>query len=168
MYCFECVKEILINLLQGCQPPRLQILRIDGEGMIDDVIMQGTLRHLWKKKTREKDVVGIVTFDRIGLLPTNHIIAWLYYNGIPEFLRKRSMFGSSNNAKYLKFHLQKVESTRNGKLRRLSERFHSNLETRRHGSKSGVSRISRESRQPCSWNNGYCTRKMRSSVVYYE
>ena len=33
------------------------------------------------------------------------------------------MFDSSNNAKYLKFHLQKVESTRNGKLRRLSERF---------------------------------------------
>ena len=27
-------------------PPRLQILRIDGKGMIDDVIMQGTLRRL--------------------------------------------------------------------------------------------------------------------------
>ena len=27
---------------------------------------------LWKKM-REKDVVGIVTFDLIGLLPTNHI-----------------------------------------------------------------------------------------------
>ena len=26
-----------------------------------------------KKKTREKDVVKIVTFDLIGLLPTNHI-----------------------------------------------------------------------------------------------
>ena len=26
-------------------------------------------------KTREKDVVGIATFDLIGLLPTNHIIA---------------------------------------------------------------------------------------------
>ena len=30
-----------------------------------------------------KDVVGIVTFDLIGLLPT-----CLYYNGIPEFMRK--------------------------------------------------------------------------------
>ena len=28
-----------------------------------------------EKKMREKDVVGIVTFDLIGLLPTNHIIA---------------------------------------------------------------------------------------------
>ena len=26
------------------------------------------------KKKREKDVVGIITFDLIGLLPTNHII----------------------------------------------------------------------------------------------
>ena len=43
------------------------------------------------KKTREKDVVGIVTFDLIGLLCTNNIIAYNYYNGIPEFVRKRSM-----------------------------------------------------------------------------
>ena len=45
--------------------------------MIDGVIMHGTLRHLWKKKTREKDVVGIVTFDLTGLLTTNHIIAYI-------------------------------------------------------------------------------------------
>ena len=43
------------------------------------------------KKTREKDVVGIVTFDLIGLLRTNNIIAYNYYNGIPEFVRKRSL-----------------------------------------------------------------------------
>ena len=30
-----------------------------------------------KKKMREKDVVGIVTFDIIGLLPTNHIIPYI-------------------------------------------------------------------------------------------
>ena len=30
------------SLCQGCQPPRLQILRIDGEGMIDDVIIHST------------------------------------------------------------------------------------------------------------------------------
>ena len=29
------------------------------------------------EKTREKDVVLIVTFDLIGLLPTNHIIAYI-------------------------------------------------------------------------------------------
>ena len=41
-----------------------------------------------EKKMREKDVVGIVTFDLIGLLPT---IAYnnYYYNDIPEFVRKR-------------------------------------------------------------------------------
>ena len=30
-----------------------------------------------KKKTGEKDVVLILTFDLIGLLPTNHIIAYI-------------------------------------------------------------------------------------------
>ena len=30
-----------------------------------------------KKKTREKDVVGIVTFDLTGLLPPNLIIAYI-------------------------------------------------------------------------------------------
>ena len=57
------------------------------KGIIDDVKTHGTLRHLCKKysltpivenlrwhKTRKKDV-NIVTFDLIGLLPTNHIIA---------------------------------------------------------------------------------------------
>ena len=37
------------------------------------------------QKMREKDVVGIVTFDLIGLIPT---YCCLYYNGIPEFVRK--------------------------------------------------------------------------------
>ena len=30
-----------------------------------------------ENKTRKKDVVGIVTFDLIGLLPTNHIIVYI-------------------------------------------------------------------------------------------
>ena len=30
-----------------------------------------------KKKMHEKDVVGIVTFDLTGLLPSNHIIAYI-------------------------------------------------------------------------------------------
>ena len=36
-----------------------------------------TTSFLQKKKKREKDVVGIITFDLIGLLPTNHIIAYI-------------------------------------------------------------------------------------------
>ena len=47
---------------------------------MDDVIMQAHDVIFWKKKTHKKDVVLIVTFDLIGLLSTNHIIA--YYNGI--------------------------------------------------------------------------------------
>ena len=30
-----------------------------------------------KKKTYEKDAVRIITFDLIGLLPTNHIITYI-------------------------------------------------------------------------------------------
>ena len=43
-----------------------------------------------KKETREKDVVGIVAFDLIGLLSTNHIIVHITM-ALPEFVRKRSM-----------------------------------------------------------------------------
>ena len=46
------------------------------------------------KKTNEKDVVGIGTFDLIGLLCTNDVayIIILRNNGIPELVRKRLMF----------------------------------------------------------------------------
>ena len=65
---------------RAVNPPRLQILRIDGEWVIDDVIMQGTWHHFLKKrKTHKKDVLLIVTFDQklIGLLPSNHITAYI-------------------------------------------------------------------------------------------
>ena len=44
------------------------------------------------EKKHEKDVVGIVLFDLIGLLPTNQIIAYntMAY-GISEFVRTRSV-----------------------------------------------------------------------------
>ena len=38
--------------------------------------MQGTRRH-FLEKTHKKDVVLIKTFDLIGLIPTNHIIAYI-------------------------------------------------------------------------------------------
>ena len=99
-----------------------------------------------KKKTHKKDVVLIVTFDQklIGLLPTNHIIAYNYYNGVPEFVKKRSML----TEKYLKqreiFEISLSESRIYKKwqtsaiIREISD---SNLETGRNGLKCGVSRI---------------------------
>ena len=44
--------------------------------MINDVIMHMANDVICKKKRHDKDV-GIVTFDLIGLLPTNHIIAYI-------------------------------------------------------------------------------------------
>ena len=65
------------KICRAVNPLRLQELRIDGEGMINDVIMQTTHDVIYKKKRQEKDVVGIVTFDLISLLSTNHIIAYI-------------------------------------------------------------------------------------------
>ena len=106
---------------RAVNPPNLQIMRTDREGIIDDIIMNQTWCHLCKK-TCEKDV-GIVT-----VIPdwfTFHQTHCLYYNDIAVFLRKRSVLKvkSSNNANYLKFHRQKVKSTRNSKVRELSGRF---------------------------------------------
>ena len=57
-----------------------------------------------EKKMREKNVVGILT-------------------GVCEETFDINSKNSSNKAKYLKFHCQKVETTRNGKLQQLSGRF---------------------------------------------
>ena len=81
--CTATLQTVIINGI--CQepiagaviPPRLKILRIDGEGMINDVIMTTAHDVICEKKMREKDVVGIVTFDLIGLFPNNHIIAYI-------------------------------------------------------------------------------------------
>ena len=56
-------------------------------------------------KTREKDVVGIVTFDLIVLLPTNHIIILQRHTGVYEETPH------VNNTKYLKFYCRKVKAT---------------------------------------------------------
>ena len=73
-------------------------------------------------KTREKDVVGILTSDLIGLLPTNHNIAYITmeYTGVCE---ETFDFNSKIAQTTQNFHCRKVESTRNGKLRGLSGRF---------------------------------------------
>ena len=62
-------------------------------------------------KPREKDVVGIVKFDPIIFSHQSHYC--LCYNGISASMRKSSMLtkNGSNNAKYLKFHCCKVESS---------------------------------------------------------
>ena len=37
---------LIMCMIRAVNPPRLQTLRIDGQEMIDDVIMHGTLRNL--------------------------------------------------------------------------------------------------------------------------
>ena len=77
----------------------------------------------------------------------------LYYNGIPEFVRKRFDVNSTIALQQPKiFEISLSESQIYWKwqtsaiIREISD---SNLETLRNGSKSGLSQIIRESRQPC-------------------
>ena len=119
--------------------------------MIDDGIMHETWRHLCTK-TRKKDDVGIVTFDVIGLLPTNHIIAHstMAYRSFRGNVQCEKFINSQTTKNIWNFIVVKSNSTRNCKLRQLSGRFQtSNLETGRNGSKSGVSQIIWESWQHC-------------------
>ena len=74
---------------RAVNPRHVQILRIDREGIKDDVIMHETCHQLCKKIC-EKDVVGIVTFVP-DWFTSHQSHNCLYYNGIPEFLRKCSM-----------------------------------------------------------------------------
>ena len=52
---FFFVSFLSFALYQGCQPPTSSIIRIGREGMIDDVIMHGTWRHLYKKILVDSD-----------------------------------------------------------------------------------------------------------------
>ena len=66
---------------------------------------------------------------------------------------------SSNNAKYLKFHCWKVESTRNGKRSAIIQKIsYSNLETGRYGPKPGSptlsGRVASTVWGPNKWSSG--------------
>ena len=93
---------------------------------------------------RGKDVVGIVTFDLIGLLPTNHIIILQGHVGVYEETFDANMkIAQTTRNTIAEILLSKRQvCRRNGKLRRsiIQEISYSNLETGRYGPKSGVSR----------------------------
>ena len=86
--------------------------------MIDDVIMHCTWRHLYKKKTRETWPDWFTSYQSLYCIHCNGIHRSLWGNVW------HSQQNSSNNAKC---HCQKVESTRNGKLGRLSGRFQTQI-----------------------------------------
>ena len=109
------------------------------------------------KQMRQKDVVCIVTFDLIGLLPSNHIISYCTCtNGISEFMRLTLtvLKIAQTMQNILKNYCLKLEPTGNGKLWDLALRLfsYSNLDLWRladtvHNLESR--RIIWESWQPC-------------------
>ena len=85
-----------------------------------------------------------------------HYCLHVYYNGIPEFVRKCLMLTENCSNKAFVFEKIPLSESRFYKkwqtmaiIREISD---SNLETGRNGSKSGVSRIIRESWQPCVYS----------------
>ena len=65
---------------RAVNPQTFQVLRIDRNGIIDDVILRLLLTkkvhdHTTWEKVKKKVDIGIATLDLIGLYPTNHIIA---------------------------------------------------------------------------------------------
>ena len=74
---------------------------------------------------REKDVVCIVTFDLIGLLPTNHIIILQWHVCVYEetFDANMKIAQTTQNTIVEILLLERRVCRRNGKLPRLSRRF---------------------------------------------
>ena len=119
-----------------CCTCRIQILKIDREGMI----RHGTWRHLCKKysltliitnllshKIKHRKDVGIVTFDLIGLLPTNHIILQWHtgvYGGTFDVIVRNY---SSNKQNWLKFYWWKVEMAKFRRFHTLILRLRSKI-----------------------------------------
>ena len=112
------------QVYRAVSPTRLQILRIDGEGIINDVIMHRAHDVICEKKCIKRCCGNCNIWANWF---TSHQSQYcLLCNGIPEFVRECSMLTvkSWNNAKYSKkFYCRKVHSTRIGKLWRLSGRF---------------------------------------------
>ena len=74
---------------KGVNPPRLQILRIDGDWVIDDVIVQGTWRYFLEKNARKRCCFNCNIWPNWFTFHQSHYC--LSYNGIPECVWKRSL-----------------------------------------------------------------------------
>ena len=101
-HCFKSSDNFQNCVVTGLSTPLpcLQLLRIDKVLMIGDVITHVTqdqlcktfgdlgsrliVTNLWWHKMHENNVVGVVTFHVIGLLPTNHIIILQWHTGVYE------------------------------------------------------------------------------------
>ena len=116
------------------------------------------ITNLWWHKMREKDVVGIVTFDLIGLLPTNHIIAYITM-AYRRFLRKSLMLTAKTMQNIWNFIVGKSSLQEMATLAIILEISDSNLESGRYRPKSGVSGIIQE-----SWQLYFCLRPWNMAV----
>ena len=128
---------------RAVNPQRLQILRIDREGMKRHDVICAKKKNVWKRCCWNCNIWP----DRFT---SNQSHYRSYYSGIPEFVMKRWIYINSKIAQTTQINIWNFTIYMKCKLRRLSGRFHTLIrETGRNGSKSRVSRIIRESWQHC-------------------
>ena len=125
---------------RAVNPPYHQILRIDREGMIDDVIMHNKWWHLCQKCL----LISIDVYSTNSSYLATLLLKLQWHTRIYE--GTFHVNSSSNDTKYLKFYGRKVESTRNSNFGDYpGDISDSNLETGRYGPNFEVSWIIRES-----------------------
>ena len=87
---YRDIVYVLSQVSRAVNLPCVQILRIDRKGVIDDVIMYDTWHHScknyllipvvtnlqWPQNARKR-CCWLCNFDLIGLLPSNHIVAYI-------------------------------------------------------------------------------------------
>ena len=111
---------------QGCQTPRLQILRIDREGVIDDLISHGIWRHLFKKYslTRSSRICDVSHYCvSLGTLQWHYKPYWSLWGNVQcqQYLKKLKR---CKIFKSLRSEIRVLRLQLNGKLRWISGRFH--------------------------------------------
>ena len=123
-----CGTMVAKDILQGCQLPRFSMLRIDWEGMKDDIITHGSWCRLCKKyNVASNRYEFVMTEDarkrcswQCNIWPdcfTSHQSHYcLYYNMALTQVYEKMFDVNSKIAQtkkiYLKFHCRKVDSAR--------------------------------------------------------
>ena len=115
----DTFKQLVLGLSTPQDSLQIILLRIDREGMIDDVISYSIWRHLCKKYllTRSSWICDVPHY----CAHCNHII---YHTKVyEETFNVSSIENSSNIANYLKVIVRKLSLQLNGKLWWISRRF---------------------------------------------
>ena len=168
-------------MVRAVNPWHLQILRVDTEGMIDDVITHGTWCHLCKNTPwlRSSRIFAVTQNTRrrccwhCNIWPITLLLILKLHTRVCEETFNVNIKIVQTMQNIWNFIVQKasLQEMANFQWLYIREMSYSNLETRRYGPKPGVSQIIRESWQHCmgsqqmeQWTTKACF-KCRATTV---